>query len=107
LCLRLHSSLEGHELAKRYREQHICPLFRFLRDYIARRQNEGAFHQCNSDIAALSFLGSVYNHAIALHFRDVDFVTLTLEETANAFVDIFLSGMNSTTVLERRSKSAG
>lgn len=107
LCLRLHSSLEGHELAKRYREQHICPLFRFLHDYIVKRQGEGAFYQGSPDIATMSFLGSVYNYAIAIHFRDVDFIRLTVEETANSFVDIFLSGMNKATVLESRSKSAG
>lgn len=94
LCLRLHSSLEGHELAKQYREQQVCPLFRFLRDYIVKRQNEGAFRDFNPDITVMSFIGSVYHHAIARHFREVDFIRLSQEDTAMAFVEIFLSGIS-------------
>ncbi len=97
LCLRLHSSLEGHELAKQYREQQVCPLFRFLRDYILTRQNEGIFRHFNPDITVMSFLGSVYNHAIARHFREVDFIKLSQEDTAHTFVEIFLSGICLTT----------
>jgi hypothetical protein len=96
LCLRLHSSLEGHELAKQYREQQVCPLFRFLRDYILTRQNEGVFRPFNPDITVMSFLGSVYNHAIARHFREVDFIKLSREDIAQTFVEIFLGGIRVT-----------
>jgi AcrR family transcriptional regulator len=93
LSLRLYSSLEGHELARRYRELQICPLFRFLRDYIVKRQSERAFYQCNPDIAVQAFLGSVYNHAVCLHFSEVDFIKLTEEETAKEFAEVFLRSM--------------
>jgi AcrR family transcriptional regulator len=93
LALKLYSSLEGHELAQKYRELQICPLFRFLRDYIVNRQRERAFHRCNPDIAVQAFLGSVYNHAVCLHFSEVDFITLTEEETAKEFTEVFLRGM--------------
>ena len=85
LALKLYSSLEGHELAQKYRELQICPLFRFLRDYIVSRQREGAFHRCNPDIAVQAFVGSVYNHATCLHFSEVDFIKLTEAETAKEF----------------------
>jgi AcrR family transcriptional regulator len=104
LCLKLYSSLEGHELAKQYRERQICPLFKFLRAYIIKRQDEGVFTSYPPDIAVQSFLGSVYNHVIASHFHEVDFIKLTLEETANAFVEIFLNGMCNTRGSKRRSK---
>lgn len=93
LALRLYSSLEGHELAQKYRELQICPLFRFLREYIKKRQRERAFHRCNPDIAVQAFLGSVYNHAVCLHFSEVDFIKLTEEETAKEFTEVFLRGM--------------
>jgi len=93
LALKLYSSLEGHELAQKYRESQICPLFRFLRDYIVNRQREGAFHRCNPDIAVQAFIGSVYNHAVCLHFSEVDFIKLTQEETAREFTEVFLGGM--------------
>jgi AcrR family transcriptional regulator len=96
LCLRLHSSLEGHDLAKQYREQQVCPLFRFLRDYILTRQSEGVFRPFNPDITVMSFLGSVYNHAIARHFREVDFIKLSRDDIAQTFVDIFLGGVRVT-----------
>ena len=93
LALKLYSSLEGHELAQKYRELQICPLFKFLRDYIVKRQRERAFHRCNPDIAVQAFLGSVYNHAVCLHFSEVDFIKLTQEETAREFTEVFLRGM--------------
>ena len=93
LALRLYSSLEGHELSRRYRELQICPLFMFLRDYIITRQRERAFCRCNPDIAVQAFLGSVYNHAVCLHFSEVDFITLTEEETAKEFTEVFLRSM--------------
>jgi TetR/AcrR family transcriptional regulator len=95
LSLRLYSLLEGHELAQKYRELQICPLFRFLRDYIVTRQRERAFHRCNPDIAVQAFLGSVYNHAICLHFSEVNFINLTEEETAKEFTEVFLRSMRS------------
>lgn len=93
LALKLYSSLEGHELAQKYRERQICPLFWFLRDYIKTRQRERVFYRCNPEIAVQAFLGSVYNHAVCLHFSEVDFITLTEEETAKAFTEVFLNGM--------------
>lgn len=93
LSLKLYSTLEGHELAQKYRERQICPLFRFLRDYISKRQRERAFRRCNPDIAVQAFLGSIYNHATCLHFSEVDFIKLTEEETAKEFTEIFLRGM--------------
>ncbi len=101
LALKLYSSLEGHELAQKYRELQICPLFRFLRDYIVNRQREGAFHRCNPDIAVQAFIGSVYNHAVCLHFSEVDFIKLTEEETAREFTEVFLRGMHSTVAAKR------
>jgi AcrR family transcriptional regulator len=105
LCLKLYSSLEGHELAKQYRERQICPLFKFLRRYIIKRQGEGVFINYHPDIAVQSFLGSVYNHVISSHFHEVDFIKLTVEETAKAFVEIFLSGMRNSVSAKRRPKS--
>ncbi len=103
LSLRLYSSLEGHELAQKYRESQLCPLFRFLRNYIKTRQRERAFNRCDPDIAVLAFLGSVYHHAVCLHFSEVDFITLTQEETAKEFTEIFLRGMRRTAVSKRRT----
>jgi len=93
LSLKLYSSLEGHELAQKYREMQICPFFRFLRNYIVTRQREGAFNECNPDIAVQAFLGSVYNHAVCLHFSEVDFIKLNQQETAKEFTDFFLRSM--------------
>jgi len=93
LCLKLYSSLEGHELAQKYREMQICPLFRFLRNYVVTRQRENAFNECDPDIAIQAFLGSVYNHAVCLHFSEVDFIKLTQEQTAKEFTAFFLRSM--------------
>jgi AcrR family transcriptional regulator len=93
LSLKLYSSLEGHELSQKYREMQICPLFRFLRNYVVTRQRDGAFNECDPDIAVQAFLGSVYNHAVCLHFSEVDFIKLTEDETAREFTAFFLRSM--------------
>lgn len=103
LLLKLYSSLEGHELAREYRERQICPLYQFLKKYIKTRQSEGAFHQCNADIAVSSFIGGVYNHAMSIHFSELAFLKLSEEETAKAFTEVFLNGVRSIHESKRRS----
>lgn len=93
LRLRLYSSLEGHELSKKYISRQVCPLFRFLRKYIVVRQGEGHFNHWDPDIAVQTFLGAVYNHAMCQYFQHTDFIKLTEEEAANAFTVVFLEGM--------------
>jgi len=95
LRLRLYSSLEGHELAQKYRERQVCPLFRFLRSYISKRQREGAFNGWDPDISVQAFLCAVYNHAICLYFHETDFIKLTEPETARSFTEVFLNGMRA------------
>jgi AcrR family transcriptional regulator len=95
LLLKLYSSLEGHELAREYRERQICPLYHFLKKYIKTRQSEGAFHQCNPDIAVSAFIGGIFNHAMSIHFSDLAFLKLTEKETALAFTEVFLKGMQA------------
>jgi AcrR family transcriptional regulator len=102
LSLKMYSSLEGHELSQKYREMQICPLFRFLRNYVVTRQREGAFNECDPDIAVQAFLGSVYNHAVCLHFSEVDFIKLTEDQTAREFTAFFLRSMRRVT---RRKRS--
>ena len=107
LRLRLYSSLEGHELSKKYISRQVCPLFRFLRKYIILRQAEGCFDNWDPDIAVQTFLGSVYNHAVCQYFRDTDFIKLTEEETANAFTAVFLNGMIGKERSKRNAKCNG
>jgi len=107
LRLRLYSSLEGHELSKKYTSRQVCPLFRFLRCYIINRQREGSFNHWDPDIAVQTFLGSVYNHAITQYFHDTDFIKLTDEETAAAFTAIFLEGMAAKARSKRLERNNG
>jgi len=104
LRLRLYSSLEGHELAQKYRERQVCPLFRFLRSYITKRQGEGAFYGWDPDISVQTFLCAVYNHAICLYFHESDFIKLTEDETAKSFTEVFLNGMRANGRPERPAK---
>jgi len=107
LRLRLYSSLEGHELSKKYISRQVCPLFRFLRQYIVHRQAEGTFNNWEPDIAVQTFLGSVYNHAVCMYFHDTDFITLTEEETAKAFTAVFLNGMTAKAPSKRNATCNG
>lgn len=64
LRLLLYSALEGHDLARLFREKHLVPIFDFMREYITRRQREGVFRDCPPDAAVRAFLGMAHYHAM-------------------------------------------
>src|ERR1700678_2654679 len=61
--LLLYASLEGHLLADLFHERFGLPLGDFLARYIALRQKEGAFRECDPGVAMMFGLGSIVHYA--------------------------------------------
>ncbi|SRR5581483_8446989 len=69
--LLLFSALEGDELAHRFYDRQITPLYRMLAAFIKRRTGSGLFRDANVAIAARAFIGMVSYHGLASSlFRD-------------------------------------
>ena len=43
----LFAALEGHQVGLEHNRQRSYPIFELLRQYVARRQSEGALRECN------------------------------------------------------------
>jgi AcrR family transcriptional regulator len=62
--LMLYSALEGHLLAELFRERFALPTGNFLMEYVALRQKEGAFQQCDPAVVVTFALGPIVQYAM-------------------------------------------
>ena len=65
--LLLYASLEGHLLADLFHERFGLPMGDFLSRYVALRQKEGAFRECDPGVAVMFVIGSTIHYAMARH----------------------------------------
>lgn len=95
--LLLYASLEGHLLADLFHERFGLPMGGFLARYIALRQTEGAFRECDQQAAVMFVIGSIIHYAMA---RYVMGATLepTDERIVEQFVDLTLGGLEARAV---------
>jgi AcrR family transcriptional regulator len=93
--LLLHSALEAHDLSRIFFQTHVAPNFRFIADYIAQRIKDGAYRPVQPKAAARAFVGMVIYHAQIRELFDPEgkLLKLSSRQAAQAFADIFLSGV--------------
>lgn len=65
--LLVYARLEGHLLAGLFHERFGLPIGDFLRRYVVLRQEEGAFRQCDPEMAGMFALGSIVHFAMGRH----------------------------------------
>jgi TetR/AcrR family transcriptional regulator len=97
--LLLYASLEGHLLADLFHERFGLPMGDFLSRYVALRQKEGAFRECDSGVAVMFAIGSIVHYAMARHVLGVKKFPLDEEVIVDQFVELTLGA------LEQRSAS--
>ncbi|HKP87042.1 MAG TPA: TetR/AcrR family transcriptional regulator [Blastocatellia bacterium] len=102
--LMLYSALEKHELARNFRKKQMRPLHDFLRDYIVRRQGEGAFRDCDATAAVQSFLGAVLHQSMMTGLFNADFLKLTDKDAIENFTRLFLNGLRQSPARRRAKK---
>ena len=105
LRLMLYSALEKHELARSFRMKQMRPLHNFLRDYITRRQREGAFRNCDATAAVQSFIGAVLHQSMMTTLFNADFVKLSDKDAIENFTCLFLDGLRHRPARQRAKKS--
>jgi TetR/AcrR family transcriptional regulator len=91
--LLLYASLEGHLLADLFHERFGLPMGDFLARYIALRQKEGAFRDCDPGAAVMFVIGSTVHHAMSLHVMGVKHGELSEDALVGQFVDLMMGGL--------------
>jgi AcrR family transcriptional regulator len=92
--LLLYASLEGHLLADLFHERFGLPMGDFLARYIAERQQEGAFRECDPGVAVMFVFGALVHYAMYRYVVGVkNFPSSDDDAIADQFVEFILSGL--------------
>jgi TetR/AcrR family transcriptional regulator len=112
--LLLYASLEGHLLADLFHERFGLPMGDFLRRYIAQRQKERAFRECDPGAAVLFIMASTVHYAMMRYLFGAkegcggDGAALQEDVIVDQLVDLILGGLqagpDATPVARRVSK---
>jgi TetR/AcrR family transcriptional regulator len=102
--LLLYASLEGHLLADLFHERFGLPMGDFLSRYIALRQQEGAFRECDAGVAVMFVIGSTIHYAMARHVLGAKKFPPSEEAIVDQFVDLILAGLEQRPVDGRIAK---
>jgi TetR/AcrR family transcriptional regulator len=90
--LMFHSVLSGRPLPKSMR-QRILPLHRFLCDYVAMRQSQGAFRKCDPEIAVHAIVSLPTHYDVTKSLFGVDALKMSDRNLAANFTRFILDGL--------------
>jgi TetR/AcrR family transcriptional regulator len=102
--LLLYASLEGHFLADLFHERFGLPMGDFLSRYIALRQKEGAFRECDPGVAVLFVIGSTIQYAMARHVLGAKKFLSDEEFIVDQFVELILAALEQRPASGRMAK---
>jgi TetR/AcrR family transcriptional regulator len=102
--LLLYASLEGHLLADLFHERFGLPMGDFLSRYVALRQKEGAFRECDPGVAVMFLIGSTIHYAMARHVMGAKNFPPGDEVIVDQFVELALGGLEQRAEAERTAK---
>ena len=102
--LLLYASLEGHLLADLFHERFGLPLGDFLSRYVAMRQKEGAFRECDPGVAVMFLIGSTIHYAMARHVMGAKNFPPGDEVIVDQFVELALGGLEQRAEAGRTAK---
>ena len=84
--------LSGRPLPSGMR-QRILPLRRFLSDYIAKRQKQGAFKKCDPEVAVHAILSMPGHYGVIKSLFGVDELKMSEQDMASGFTKFLLDGL--------------
>jgi hypothetical protein len=88
-----YSALEHHTLARRFSERQIKPAHEFLRQYIVKRRQEGAFRACDPDVTVRAFAGMLMYHLLVTKLFETDTCQAPGESVVKNFTRLLLDGL--------------
>jgi TetR/AcrR family transcriptional regulator len=99
----LFAALEGHEQGLTRLQQQFTPVFKRLLAYVARRQREGAFIECDPHSILLGFGGIAHQYGLLTHIFRAPIPDVPDEEMARLFTRILMHGVRENS--SRRTKT--
>ncbi len=93
--LMVYASLEGHLLAHLFRERFAQPMGGFLRRYLALRQKEGAFRECDPEIATAFVLATFVHWAMGKYVFRMKRSRLSEEAVVQKLVELVIGGLQA------------
>jgi TetR/AcrR family transcriptional regulator len=102
--LLLYASLEGHLLADLFHERFGLPMGDFLTRYVALRQKEGAFRECDPGVAVMFAIGSMIHYAMARHVLGAKKFPPDEEAIVDQFVELTLGALEPRPAAGRTAK---
>ncbi|MGA2182797.1 MAG: TetR/AcrR family transcriptional regulator [Bryobacteraceae bacterium] len=94
--VKLFAALEGHEVGLAHYRQFAIPIFQLLRDYLARRQREGALRDCNPTAIMAAVSGMAQNYAVLTSMFGFGSPDLSDEQVIEIFTAIIMNGIQKT-----------
>jgi TetR/AcrR family transcriptional regulator len=89
----LFAALEGHELGLAHHRKFAVPVFEMFRDYIARRQREGALRDYDAGTVIAAVAGMAQNYAIYTELFGFKQLRLADEQVIEIFTNIMMRGI--------------
>src|SRR5580700_226921 len=89
----LFAALEGHELGLAHYRRFAVPVFELFRDYIARRQREGALRDYDAGTVIAAVVGMAQNYAIYTELFGFKQLRLDDSEVIEIFTNIMMRGI--------------
>ncbi len=95
--LMLHAALEGHEIAVMHHNRMMLTVGNPLREYIVRRQQEGAIRGSDPMAVILTAVGMARSWALQKYLYQICESPASDEETIESFVGILMHGLRTAT----------
>jgi len=89
----LFAALEGHELGLAHHRRFAIPVFELLRDYILRRQREGALRDYEAGAVVAAIAGMAQNYAIYTELFGFKPMQLDDSQVIEIFTDLMMNGI--------------
>lgn len=89
----LFAALEGHELGLAHHRRFAVPVFELMRDYIARRQREGALGDYDAGAVIAAMGGMAQNYAVYTELFGYHPLQLNDTQVVEIFTDIMMHGI--------------
>jgi TetR/AcrR family transcriptional regulator len=91
--LMIHAALEGHELAVMHHNQMSLGIGARIKEYVKRRQQEGALIQCEPETILFSVCGAAQFYAMQKYMYQLSEDRFSDEQMINNFVRILMHGV--------------
>jgi len=89
----LFAALEGHELGLAHHRRFAVPVFELMRDYISRRQRQGALRDYDAGAVIAAIAGMAQNYAVYTELFGYNPLRLDDTQIVETFTDIMMRGI--------------